>query len=108
MQTNFDVEGAIFIPILTFVLAAICYGYARTVRRGQPLTSVQKGMIGYVCVFCFGMGYAMVFKDQLKAALDWDGTWVAVIALWGLMLAAFAWYRHRRDRRRAGGPPSEA
>src|SRR5271170_7082766 len=76
MQMNIDVEGVIFIPVLTLVLAAICYGYARAIRRGQPLTGVQKRMIVYACVFCFGMGYAMVFKNQLKAALRWEDAWV--------------------------------
>jgi predicted Na+-dependent transporter len=99
MQMSIDVEGVIFIPVLTLVLAAICYSYARAVRRGQPLTGVQKRMIAYACVFCFGMGYSMVFKDQLKAALRWKDAWVGFTILWGLMLATFAWYRHRRNRR---------
>ena len=95
---NVDVEGIIFIPILTLVLAAICYGYARAVRRGQPITAVQKRMIMYACVFCLGMGYALIFKDQLKATLRLEHAWVALTVLWGLMLATLAWYRHRRNR----------
>jgi hypothetical protein len=100
MQMNVDVVGVFFVPILTLILAVICYAYARAIRRGQPLTTVQKRMIIYACAFCFGMGYAMIFKDQLAAALRWDDAWVPLTVLWGLLLATFAWYRHRRSRER--------
>ena len=79
------------------------YGYARAIRRGQPLTLVQKRMIRYTCAFCFGMGYTMVFKDQLKNALGWGDAWVAVTVIWGLILATSAWLRHRRHRQNEQG-----
>src|ERR1700722_16263696 len=96
MTMNIDVMGVLFIPALTLALAGICYGYARAIRRGEPLTKVQTRMILYACLFCFGMGYAMVFKDQLGAALQWPSAWAAFTVLWGLILATFAWYRHQR------------
>jgi tryptophan-rich sensory protein len=82
-------------PILTLIFSGICYGWARTTRRGKPLTSMQRQMIVYATVFALGMAYLILFQDELGRFLRWGDAWIAGLILWGVMLAAFAWCRHR-------------
>lgn len=82
-------------PVLALMFSVICYGWARATRRGKPLTSLQRGMILYATIFALGMVYLILFQDGLGKFLRWKDAWIAALVLWGLILAALAWWRHR-------------
>lgn len=87
-------------PILTLVFLGIGYLWARTTRRGRPLTRLQRGMILYAVLFVFGMEYLIMFQDELGAFLHWKSVWIAAGALWGMLLAVIAWWRNHAIRAR--------
>ena len=84
------------VPLLTLVLFLITYLRAKSVLRGEPLRRIHWQMIVYACAFCFGMGYAMVFKDQLASITGWPNAWIPATALWAVALALFVWLHHKR------------
>lgn len=92
---NIDWTAIAAIPVLVLILFVVIYLWSRGVRRGKPLLPIQKSMIAYACLFSLGMGYIIVFKDQLTALFGWGNAWIATIVLWAVILAAFAWWRHR-------------
>jgi hypothetical protein len=91
-----DVEGILLVPVLTALLAAICYAYARMVRHGRPLTSVQKRMVLCACIFAFGMGNAIVLQDLLASWSNWGKAWIGATVAWGLLVALAAWLISRQ------------
>jgi hypothetical protein len=96
MPINIDWTAIGAIPVLTLILLCVIYLWSRGVRRGKPLLPVQKNMILYAVLFSLGLGYAIVFKDQIAALVRWQSAWVAVVILWGIALALVALHRHRR------------
>jgi tryptophan-rich sensory protein len=94
MNSN-EIFNIVAPPILTLIFSGICYAWARTTRRGKPLTSLQRGMILYAAVFALGMVYLILFQDGLGRFFRWRDAWIAALVLWGVMLAALAWRRHR-------------
>lgn len=95
---NIDWTAVAAIPVLTLILLGVIYLWSRGVRRGKPLLPLQKSMILYASLFSLGMGYAIVFKDQIAALVHWRDAWVVVVILWGIALAFVAWQRHWRRR----------
>jgi hypothetical protein len=95
MPMNIDWTAIAAIPVLVLILFVVIYLWSRGIRRGKPLLPIQKSMITYACLFSLGMGYAIVFKSQLAALFGWRNAWIAVIVLLAVILAAFAWWRHR-------------
>ena len=71
-----DVAGIVFVPIGTLTVFLVGYMWCRAVRGGRPLTRVQKTMIMYTCLFCFGMGYAIILQRELAFLLHWKEAWV--------------------------------
>lgn len=98
MPINVDWTAIGAIPILTLILLCVIYLWSRGVRRGKPLLPIQKSMILYATLFSLGMGYTIVFKDQLAGLARRQSAWVAVVILWGVALAFVALHRHRRKR----------
>ena len=84
-------------PIITLVVLVLGYVQSWIIRRGQPLTSIQRKLLFYGTVFTLGMCYAIAFQDELAALFHWQSSWIAVMVAWGALLAAIAWMRHRRD-----------
>ena len=82
-------------PILTLIFSGICYAWARATRRGEPLTPLQGGMILYATIFALGMVYLILFQDGVVRLLRWKYAWIVALVLWGTILAALAWRRHR-------------
>lgn len=83
------------VVLLGFLLA---WGWARVVRRGQPLTRRLKEMLAYWVLFMSASAYSMMVATWL--AWTHSAMW-ALIAGWGVLLGAIAWWRHRRARRSA-------
>ena len=98
MQANIDWTAVAAIPVLVLILLVVIYLWSRGVRRGKPLLPIQKSMILYACLFSLGMGYAIVFKDELAALFGWKSAWIIAAILWGTLLALVAWHRHRREK----------
>ena len=103
-----DLAGIVFVPIGTLMLLLVGYMWCRAVRGGRPLTRVQKTMLMYTCLFCFGMCYAIIFHRELAFLLHWKGAWVAITVVWGVVLAAAIVWKRRRNRceGRAQRPPA--
>jgi len=97
---NIDWTAVAAIPVLTLILLGVIYLWSRGVRRGKPLLPLQKSMILYASLFSLGMGYAIVFKDQIAELTRWQSGWVVVVILWGVVLAFVARHRHRCRRKR--------
>jgi hypothetical protein len=85
-------------PVLTLIGSVLGYLWCRTVRRGKPVSSIQRNMLFYFAVFILGMTYAMALHGQIAALLHWQNAWVAAILVWSALLSAIAWIRYRRDR----------
>jgi hypothetical protein len=85
-------------PVLSLVFSGICYLWARTTRRGKPLTSLQRRMVFYATIFALGMVYLILFQDNLAAFLRWKEAWIAGIVLWGVLVAIVAWQLSRVHR----------
>ena len=104
-----DVAGIVFVPIGTLMVFLVGYTWCRGVRGGRPLTRVQKTMIMYTCLFCIGMGYAIIFQRELAFLLHWKDAWVAITVAWGLVLAAATVWKRRRNgcEGRTQGPPAD-
>ena len=92
-------------PIMTLVYFGLCLGWARSVRRGRPLTPFQRLMLTYSVLVMLGLGYSMAFGDPLGAVLHMSPkrAWIPVSIAWALALGAFAWWRHKKNERLAGG-----
>ena len=86
-------------PILTLIGTVLGYLWCRTVRRGQPLSPIQRNMLFYFAVFVLGMGYAIMLQDRLAILFHWESAWIAVMMAWGVLLAVIAWARHRSNIR---------
>jgi hypothetical protein len=85
-------------PVLTLTFGGICYLWARAVRRGRPLTQLQRKMIFYATAFAIGMTYAILFQDTLGALVHWKNAWIATLVLWFFLLAIVAWLRNRTNQ----------
>jgi len=83
-------------PILTLIAVALGYSQSRRIRGGKPLSSFQRKLMFYCPFFILGMGYAIMLQDHVAALFHWRNAWIAVIVVWGALLAAIAWMRHRR------------
>jgi|1185.fasta_scaffold546137_1 hypothetical protein len=97
MQMNIDGFDLIAPPCLTAIVLTIGYLWSRTVRREQPLSSPQKKMMAYAGIFTLGMTYIIMLHEPLGDALHWPSAWIPLLVGWGVILALFAWYRHRRN-----------
>ena len=97
MKTDIDPFAIFAPPILTLVVLVLGYVHARIIRRGKPLSSIQRKMLFYATFFVLGMGYATMLQDHLAALFHWENAWVAVMVAWGALLAAIAWTRYRRN-----------
>jgi hypothetical protein len=82
-------------PILTAMFVGICYLWARSVRRGKPVTQLQRAMILYATVFVFGAAYVILFQNRIAAFIHWENAWIAALMVWGAFLALIAWRRYR-------------
>ena len=99
MTTHF--QDLLVVNLAIAVAMALSWGWARAVRGGRPLTLLMRGMLLYALLFAFGMGYVMMFGSWF----GWPYTfWLVLIALWGLVLALIAWWRHRRKSEESHEP----
>ena len=91
-------------PIMALVYFGLCLGWARSVRRGRPLTPFQRLMLTYSVLVMLGLGYAMAFGGPLGAVLHMSPkrAWIPVSIAWALALAGIAWWRHKQNERLAG------
>jgi hypothetical protein len=104
--TDLDAIDWLAPPVLALIVTVMGYLWGRTVRRGQGLSSIQWKMLTYSGVLMLGLGYAIILQDQLAALFHWRSAWIAVIIAWGILLATFGWFRHRKAVRAA--PTSNA
>jgi hypothetical protein len=81
--------------VLSLIFLALSWGWARTVRRGQPMTRVQKLMLLYSYLFALGMSECMAGHKYLANWFHWERAWIAAIIIWAMVIAAVAWLRHR-------------
>jgi tryptophan-rich sensory protein len=95
VKTDIDPFAIFFPPILTLIVIALGYSQSRSIRGGKPLSSIQRKLMFYMPAFVLGMGYAMAFHEQLAALFRWENAWIAVMVVWGALLAAIAWMRYR-------------
>lgn len=93
-----DVTAIVAIPILTLIFCAYCFLQAKFIRRGKPLTKLQKQMLVYGTIFAFGMGYLIVFQNALGNIFHHQSAWKFAIIIWGLLLLFTAWQRNRSAR----------
>jgi hypothetical protein len=98
MKTEIDLFDLLFPPVITLVVLVLGYVQSRIIRRGKPLSSLQRKLMFYGPVFTLGMCYAIMLQDHLAALFHWQSACIAVIVAWGALLAAIAWTRYR------GGP----
>jgi len=101
-----DIDDALAPPILTLISVILGYLWGRTVRRGKPLSSIQKTMLFYFGLLMLGLTYAIILQVQLAILFHWKNAWVAVMVAWGALLATIAWAKHRGTRSLA--PPKDA
>ncbi len=97
---NIDAVDILAPPTITLIATVCGYMWSRTVRRGRPMTSFQRKMMWYGPMFILSTTYAAILHDQLAIATHWTFAWIAVIAIWGTLLALVAWVR---DRNHPGG-----
>ena len=92
-------------PIITLIFLGLSWGWARSVRRGRPLTPFQRLMLAYSSLVVLGTIYAMAYGDPLGAVLHMSPkrAWIPVSIAWALALAGIAWWRHKKNERLAGG-----
>lgn len=101
MRREIDPFAIFAPPILTVICVILGYLHGRIIRRGKPLSSIQKKMLFYFAFFILGMGYAIMLQDQLAVLLHWRNAWIAVMVAWAALLAVVAWKRYR------GNAPSQ-
>jgi hypothetical protein len=88
-------------PILALVVLVLGYVRCREIRGGRPLSSFQRKLLFYAPISCLGMGYSIMFQDELAVFFHWRDAWIAAMILWGAVTAAVAWLRHRKTIRTA-------
>lgn len=93
---NVDPFDLLAPPVLTGILLILGYLWSRAVRRGQSLSSHQRKMLAYAGIFSLGMTYIIMLRQTLGRALHWQQAWILILIGWGITLAVFAWYGHRR------------
>lgn len=84
-------------PIIVLFFFGLSWGWAKTVRRGRPLTVFMKLMLTYGSLFMLGMGYAMAFGDPLGTVLSMSPkrAWIPVSIAWAFTLGVVAWRRQK-------------
>jgi hypothetical protein len=97
-MTNIDPFDLLMPPVVTLAVLVLGYSQSRMIRRGQPLSSIKRKLLFYGPAFTLGMGYAIILQDQIGTLLHWRNGWIAVIVVWGALLAAVAWMRYRKDQ----------
>lgn len=88
------IEDVLMPPALALVFLVLGWPYARVLRGGKPLNTVQKKMLMYGFWYVLGMGYMVVTASALRLP-EW--TWIALIVAWSFLLALFAWLRYRQN-----------
>ena len=72
MKTEIDPFAIFAPPIITLAVLVLGYVQSRIIRRGRPLSSIQRKLMFYGPVFTLGMTYAIAFNDQLTALFRWE------------------------------------
>lgn len=98
-MTGSTLQDLLMPPVLSMIVALICYGHGRALQGGRPLTPFMRSLTAFACLFALGMGYAIVFRTRLTRWLDWEQAWVAATLAWALTLSLFAWWRRSRSSR---------
>jgi hypothetical protein len=71
----------------------LSWSYGRSITGGRQLSTVMRRITVYGFLFVLGVGYVMLIGSRLR----WPhSAWFALIAVWGLLLASIAGWRHRR------------
>ena len=97
MKTDIDPAAIFAPPILTLIVLVLGYVQSRIIRRGKPLSSIQRKLMFYMPAFVLGMTYTIMLQDHLAVLFHWENAWIAVMVTWGALLAAIAWTRYRRN-----------
>lgn len=84
-------------PIFTLIFVAFAGLYARAMRRGRALSSLQRKMVVYATMFSLGMVYMIAWKNELAAIIGWQDAWIGTLMVWGFLLAAMAWLQNTRS-----------
>lgn len=77
---------------VSVIFIALAWLYMRSINAGRPLRPIQREMLLYGFLFVFGMGSAMLLIADLRGP---KRLLFPIIGLWGVLLAAVAWWRHR-------------
>lgn len=91
MSVSFkDIVVATTVSLGVFLLS---YLSGRSFSAGQPLTAIQKAILGYGFVFMLGISYLVVFAGRL----DWSaGTKFSLMLIWAGVVALLAFWRHHQ------------
>ena len=68
-----DPTDFLFAFVLSLIFLALSWGWARTVRQGQPTTRVQKLMLLYSYLFALGMSECMAGHEYLARCFTGNG-----------------------------------
>jgi|KBSMisStaDraftv2_1062788.scaffolds.fasta_scaffold57635_2 TRAP-type mannitol/chloroaromatic compound transport system permease small subunit len=71
MKTDIDPFAIFAPPILALVVLVLGYVQSRMIRRGRPLSSIQRKLMFYGPVFTLGMCYAIMLQDHLAVLFHW-------------------------------------
>jgi len=64
----------------------------------------MKNVLLHGFFFVLGIGYLILWQDQLGSLLHWRPVWILLIVVWGVLLACLAWWRHQRTRAALDSP----
>jgi hypothetical protein len=98
VEMSADATGIIAVPVLTLIFLGYCFLQAKFIRRGKPLTKLQKQMLVYGTIFVFGACYLIIFQQVLSDFFHSENAWKVAVVVWGLLLSITAWQRNRRVR----------
>lgn len=102
---NLDPINILAPPIVAVGFLLLVWTSDRTITRGRPLTPHMKKVLLYSFFFVLGIGYLILWQDELGLFFHWRSAWIFLILTWGAMLASIAWWRHRQIRAVPETPP---
>jgi len=91
-------------PVITLIFFGLSWGWAKSIRRGRPLTPLMRLMLTYGSLVVLGTIYAMALGDPLGPIfhVSPNRAWIPESITWAFALAGIAWWRHKRNERLAG------
>jgi uncharacterized membrane protein len=91
-------------PIIALIFLGLSWGWAKSIRRGRPLTPLMKLMLAYSSLVVLGTIYAMAYGDPLGPIfhVSPNRAWIPESITWAFALGGIAWWHHKRNERLTG------